>query len=886
MSTSLSHSLESRTSVKEYLSQEDCQRIRRWNDTEVLYPRNATVAELFAERRAKHPARTAVIFGSTSWTYQQLDQQATRVAQHLLKQGLGYRSVVGIMVPRSLEMVAAMLGVLKIGGTYVPLEPSYPEQRLQFMVEDASVQWLITHSTKQILADSLGAPSVNLDELLSPIAVVESITYTGPELPENPLTAEDACYIVFTSGSTGRPKGVAIPHRGIVRLVRSAPWIDYTEDDVFLQHSSQSFDLSVFEVWGPLLNGARVVVAPPHLLSLEELGQVIVENKITTLWLTSGLFHQMVNHRVQDLAGLRFLLAGGDVVSAVHARKVLTHCPGVTFVNCYGPTENTTFCTFQRIASLQDLGEGPLPIGRALPTSTHYILDSDGNEVPVGAVGEIYCGGDGLAIGYVNRPDLTNELFQWHTLADGHTERLYKSGDLGAWREDGTIDFHGRADRQVKIRGFRVELGEVEAALHDHPSVDQATVLVETEADAHKRMVAYLAVGSRTAPSCGEVRQFLSQRMPDYMIPTFFVTLPKLPLNSNGKVDYRALPKPTRESPCAGANAWGALTANQEKLIKIWEEVFHVAGLSPADEFFALGGDSMLAIVLLAKVEATFGKSLSMADLMRSPKIADFYTLLDASEKNASYSDAVLIQPGTKSPTLFYVPCLHGNLFTIRQLAKHLGSDRAIYGLQPQGVDGESAPHDTMQAIASHYLAQVRKVQPHGPYHLMGYSLGGTAAFLMAQMLQQEGETVEQLLLIDPPRRWRPWWMTRLQQFVARCGDLVRWALWQVGRRNRPTPPQLPHQKMMAAHIQAITNYKASPYWGPAVLFKHGQQAGLIKRVVDGALGLFDWRGILPESTPVVKIPGDHTTMFQGENLVVMAGEMRDLLREEEESQQ
>lgn len=873
MYASLANSSTDQATSAPSISEEDRAAIRRWNDTSVDYPRNANIADLFAQQCARAPHCTAVVFEGKTWTYAQLNSQAERVAKYLLAQGLGHQSVVGIMVPRSLEMVAAMLGVLKIGGTYVPLEPSYPDQRLQFMVEDTKVQWLLTHTEKRSVADSLPVSAINLDELLSADSAKDTFANIG--LPEcSPASAEEACYIVFTSGSTGRPKGAAIPHRGVVRMVRSATWIDFHQDDVFLQHSSQSFDLSVFEVWGPLLNGARVVVAPPHMLSLEELGRTIVENRVSTLWLTSGLFHQMVNHRVQDLAGVRFLLAGGDIVSAVHAQKLLESCPSTTFVNCYGPTENSTFCTYLRIPSLRDLPDGPLPIGRALPLSTHYILDEQGDEVPVGTIGEIYCGGDGLALGYVNRPELTEERFAWHTFSDGQSERLYKTGDLGAWRGDGTIEFHGRADRQVKVRGFRVELGEIEAALHDHPQIAQATVLVDTDSNSHKRLVAYVAVGNHAAPCACELKKFLADRMPEYMIPTFFVPLAKLPLNSNGKVDYRALPKPTRDLVCA-AGSEESLTPGQQQLVAIWEEVFQVKGLSLADDFFALGGDSMVAIVLLAKVESHFGKSLALTDLMQASSIGTFAELLGQNDEGSLRFDAVSIRTGNAPSPLFFVPCIHGNLFTIRELARALPPGKAIYGLQPIGIDGQGTPHETIDEIASHYLRQVQAVQPNGPYTLVGYSLGGTVSVRMAQMLQEQGHTVESLILIDPPRRWRPAWITAIQHMVHRTKDLLRWALWQVGFRNRPTPVPLPHQKMLEAHVRAITNYVASPYHGNVLLLEHTESEGVLKDGLDNFLALNDWSDILPAETRHAKIPGNHTTMFQGKNVQHIAAEVQ-----------
>ncbi|MFO0886138.1 MAG: alpha/beta fold hydrolase [Pirellulales bacterium] len=362
--------------------------------------------------------------------------------------------------------------------------------------------------------------------------------------------------------------------------------------------------------------------------------------------------------------------------------------------------------------------------------------------------------------------------------------------------------------------------------------------------------------------------------MPEYMIPTFFVPLAKLPLNSNGKVDYRALPKPTRDLVCASGSE-ESLTPGQQQLVAIWEEVFQVKGLSLADDFFALGGDSMVAIVLLAKVESHFGKSLALTDLMQSSSIGTFAELLGQNDEGSLRFDAVCIRTGNAQSPLFFVPCIHGNLFTIRELARALPPGKAIYGLQPIGIDGQGTPHETIDEIASHYLRQVQDVQPSGPYTLVGYSLGGTVSVRMAQMLQEQGHTVESLILIDPPRRWRPAWITAIQHMVHRTKDLLRWALWQVGFRNRPTPVPLPHQKMLEAHVRAITNFEASPYHGNVLLLEHTESEGVLKDGLDNFLALNDWSDILPAETRHAKIPGNHTTMFQGKNVQRIAAEVQ-----------
>jgi len=456
-----------------------------WNDTHTEYSRNQTVQQLFEAQAEQTPDAVAVVYEGEQLTYAELNKRANQVAHHLRKHGVGPDVLVGIMMERSVEMVVGLLGILKAGGAYAPLDPAYPQERLAFMLRDAAVPVLLT---QERLRESLlehQAQVIRLD------ADWEAIAGESAENLPSAATAESLAYVMYTSGSTGQPKGVAVTHRSIVRLVKNTNYVELSSREVFLQFAPVSFDASTFELWGCLLNGARLVVFPAGTPSLEELSQVLVEQQVSTLWLTAGLFHQMVDDHLQGLKGVRQLLAGGDVLSVPHVERVLRELPECQLINGYGPTENTTFTCCHRVPAEAQLGSS-VPIGRPIANTQIYILDAHLQPVPVGVAGELYIGGDGLARGYLNRPALTAERFIPDPFSREPTSRLYRTGDRVRYLTDGTIEFFGRFDQQVKVRGYRIELEEIEAVLSEHPLVEQAVVMAREDAVGDKRLVAYV----------------------------------------------------------------------------------------------------------------------------------------------------------------------------------------------------------------------------------------------------------------------------------------------------------------------------------------------------------------------------------------------------------
>jgi amino acid adenylation domain-containing protein/non-ribosomal peptide synthase protein (TIGR01720 family) len=568
-----------------------------WNGAAPLHPREATIHGLFARQAARTPEAVAVMCGNEELTYAVLAARAGRLAGRLLRHGLPPESRVAVVAERSPALIVGLLGILQAGGAYLPLDPELPIERLAFLLADAGVTVLLAE--RRALA-SLPA-DLGLDEMRV-FALDEEDGDEMPLLPE--VAANHLAYVLYTSGSTGTPKGVAVTHGNVVRLVIGADWADLGPGETFLQLVNLAFDVSTFEIWAPLLNGGRLALFPGRRPSLDELAEVIIRHGVTTLWLTSGLFHQMVHERLEALWPLRQLLAGGDVLSPPHVCRALAALPDCTLINGYGPTENTVFTTCHSMTAA-DLADGRLesmvPIGRAIRGTLAYVLGADLQPVPAGVWGELFAGGDGVARGYLERPALTAESFIPDPFAQEPGARLYRTGDLVRWRPDGVLEFLGRRDGQVKVRGIRIELGEIEAALVLHPAVREAAVILREDQAGDRRLVAYIGADPENAPSPAALQRHLAARLPEAMLPAAFVTLERLPLTPNGKVDRRSLPAPERIGRPEPEYVPPA-SAIEEQLATVCAEVLGRERIGMADNFFDLGGHSLLATQWVARL--------------------------------------------------------------------------------------------------------------------------------------------------------------------------------------------------------------------------------------------------------------------------------------------
>ncbi len=588
-----------------------------WNDTSTPYPRDATIHELFEEQAAARPESLALTCGQKALAYGELNARANQLARHLQELGAGPERVVALYLERSLDLIVALLAILKAGGAYLPLDPGYPTPRLDFMLHDAAAPLLLTHSR---LLDRL--PASHSAQVLCLDTAQPDIERLSSANLATPVSAGNLAYIIYTSGSTGFPKGTAIRHRSVVRLIRNTNYVSLGPDDVLLQFAPVSFDASTFEIWGSLLNGARLAVFPPHTPALEEIGDFIREQKITTLWLTAALFHQMADRQADSLATVRQLLTGGDVLSVPHVKKMLSRLrPGQTLVNGYGPTENTTFTCCHVMDASSEIGS-TVPIGRPISNTRVYILDPALQPVPPGLPGELYIGGDGLARGYLNRDELDRERFLPDPFGPEPRDRIYKTGDRCRWRSDGAIEFLGRWDHQVKIRGFRVELGEIEACLRQNPAVRDAVVSTLQEDSGDKRLIAYIVLQPGSEATAPALREFLSAQLPPYLVPSAFLFLPALPLTPNGKVDRGALPVPLREDLKPLSEFVGPRTPVEEIVAGLFAEQLNLDRVGVHDNFFELGGHSLLATRIVSRLRAAIGLDIGLIAIFHHPTVA------------------------------------------------------------------------------------------------------------------------------------------------------------------------------------------------------------------------------------------------------------------------
>jgi len=581
-----------------------------FNRTRTAYP-DACIHTLFELQAEATPDRIALVYEDRELSYRNLNLEANRLAESLRRLDVGPETLVGLSIRRSIDLIVGILGILKAGGAYVPLDPENPRERNAMILEEARISVLVTESSLLHKLPGSDSKVICVDR--------ESNAGKFVDNPSNETGSHNLAYVLFTSGSTGRPKGVMVEHRSVVRLVKNTNYADFSPENVFLQFAPITFDASTFEIWGALLNGASLVLMPDRSSSLEELGRMIREHRVTTLWLTAGLFHLMVDERIEDLRPVRQLLAGGDVLSVTHVQQVLRKLDCV-LINGYGPTENTTFSCCFTIPRNHDLGTS-VPIGTPISNTQVLILDDDLEPVAEGSVGELYVGGDGLARGYLNDPDLTSERFIRNPFSEIPSAKLFRTGDLARLLPDGTVAFLGRVDNQVKIRGFRIELEEIEVALTRHPAIREAVVLVRTDCSGDKSLVAFVVCKSPAGPSVRDLCEHLKQQLPQYMVPARFAILEKLPLTPNGKVDRAALPVIKAVRPDLDSSYVEPLGKLERSIAKIWAEVLEIEKVGVSDNFFELGGHSLSLARVHIRIQEFLGVDIPITCLFQYPTI-------------------------------------------------------------------------------------------------------------------------------------------------------------------------------------------------------------------------------------------------------------------------
>ncbi len=740
-----------------------------WNNTQTDYPIDKCVHQLFEEQVKRTPDAVAVVFEEQQLTYRQLNSQANQLAHYLRTLGVSGDMPIGICVERSLEMVVGLLGILKAGGAYVPLDPAYPQERLAYMVSDSQMPVLLTQQDLVSLLPEHQAKVVYLDTDWKNIS---------QESDENLFSGvmKDRAYIIYTSGSTGKPKGVQITHEAVTNFLSTMqlkPGL--TDKDILLAVTTISFDIAVLELYLPLMLGAKVVLVSREVaVDGIRLLKLLSESNSTVMQATPATWHLLLAAGWNDQSQLK-ILCGGEALSQELASQLLARVSSVW--NMYGPTEATVWATTYELSKQQSLVGTQKPaisIGKPIGNTQTYILDQYLQPVPIGISGELYIGGVCLARGYLNRPDLTTEKFIGNPFSNEPNSRLYKTGDLARYLPNGDIEYISRIDNQVKIRGFRIELGEIEVLLAKHPEIREVAVIVREDIPGDKRLVGYIVTHQNQTPTVNQLRDFLSQKLPKYMIPSAFVTLEALPLTPNGKVDRRALlgysvPSDFVSSTPLASNGkvdshalpkTSFLTSEtgfdtprnptEEILVAIWTKVLDLQQIGIHDNFFALGGHSLLAMRMFAEIEKTWGIRLSLATLFKKQTIAELATILHQEESSQEWESLVMIQQGKPTkPPLFCIHAIWGNVLFYRKLAQYLLPDQPFYALQAQGLDGKRSPIASIPEMAFNYIKEIQRIQPQGPYFLGGFSLGGQIAFEIARQLHAQGQEVRLLAIFD-----------------------------------------------------------------------------------------------------------------------------------------
>ena len=743
--------------------------LHEWNATQATYPKEQCIPQLFETQVEHTPGAVALVYEGQELTYRELNERANQLAHHLRKLSVEPEVRVGLCIERSLEMVIGLLGILKAGGSYVPLDPAYPRERLAFMLEDAETTVLITqHPLLERLPTHENVVCLDTEWL--------TIAQESKENIPTAITGENLAYIIYTSGSTGQPKGVLGTHRAAINRFQWM-WTTYPFEtgETCCQKTALSFVDSVWEIFGPLLKGIRTVIIPEAVVKdPKDLLHTLAAYAVTRIVLVPSLLRVLLD-TADDLEGvlprLKYCTSSGEALPLDLALRFTNSMPHCALLNLYGSSEVAADATCYDMRNFKSLP--CIPIGRPIANTQIYLLDEQMQLVPVGLPGELHVGGDGLARGYFNRPELTATKFVLNPFSSEPEARLYKTGDWARYLPDGNIEYLGRLDHQVKIRGFRIELGEIEAALSKHPAVREAVVVAYEDAPVipaepkasrdqaapegwasnttgDKRLVAYVVPHQGQTVTVRDLQDHLTKELPAYMMPSAFVWLEALPLTPNGKVDRRALPVPDMINHTTGEPFVAPTSIVHHQLRQIWEELLEVRSIGIRDNFFYLGGHSLLAARLVDQIEQVFGKKLPLATFFAGPTIEQLAQAMQTEEERSSRTPLVAVKASGSRRPFFY---LHGawdsDAFYCFHLARHLGPDQPFYTLAPYNFDGLQAV-PTVEEMAAAHIQSLRTLQPEGPYLLGGFCNGGLVAYEMARQLHAEGQKVDLLVLIVP----------------------------------------------------------------------------------------------------------------------------------------
>lgn len=840
---------------------------QEWSGTTQALPLDRTVATEFDRIAQQYADRPALVQGDLHLTYAELRDRVDSLAHHLQQQGLVPGMPVALSAMPGFDLLIGLLAIVRAGGAFVPIDHSYPEERLRYLLTNCGADLLLTQRELASSFAGFQGRTVLLDDHRKADVPVARPVFHGDR--DTPV------YVIYTSGSTGEPKGTVVPHRGVLRTVRDQRFMAFGPELTFLLHLSISFDACQIAVMGALLNGGTLVIPETHQPTLQDLMRTVVRHQVNSMATAGGYYKLMIDEHLDKLRGMRHLMTGGDAISVPHVRKAFRALgPGV-LINAYGPTENSMLSTYYTVQSEAHLN-GPLPIGRPVNNSTVHVLDERMRPVPIGVKGELYTGGPGVALGYWQRPEQTTERFLPDPFSEEPGALLYRTGDMVRWTPEGELEFIGRVDEQVKIRGFRVELGEVEAALNDLGTVKDKAVSALPDHSGEKRLVLHVVPSDATLPAgqqgqdertdayIRDVRAHLAQKLPEHMRPMDVVVIRDMPFNANGKPDKKKLPPPDLAATRLRTEHVAPRNELEGILAGIWAKTLHLDQVGVHDNFFEIGGHSLLGIEMLAHVERQLGKKLPVKTMYQSPTVAKLAETINSDKPQKPWKNLSAIQPkGDRTP--FF--CVHGDEANIF-LPKYLGDDQPFYGFFHQGEDGQPIAFQSVRTIAEHFIREMRQVRPHGPYILGGYSFGGIVAFEMACQLAAMDEAVPLVVLFDTYAPAESVASTKeedgLYPWVKR--GMLRRLIKYYFDRGRILPGKIRHFHIIDTYSKATAEYSPGMFPGKVTLIR-----------TEGSPGTPDmgWKDLARDGVEIHKVPGDHYSIIKEPHVRALAREVR-----------